>query len=189
VPNLKDYVEALQAGWFPALASLVGCSIIVAGDWFKVPYLSANPEWLINVAVYVGVFSFAVLVANLVYLPLKLWRALKRRRERKLAQEAVNRRIEQAPDEEKGVLAYLVTTNRQAFTAKLGNPQLAPMVSKGLIVVQPGQHSRLEWPHVVPDVVWDILIENREAFELTGANEMPYPFDWRRGKLRVERKE
>ncbi len=44
IPNAlsQGFVSAMQAGWFPALAAFVGCTIIIARDFYELPYLSAT---------------------------------------------------------------------------------------------------------------------------------------------------
>lgn len=179
MPSLKEFVAALQAGWFPALASLVGCVIVVMGDWFQLPYLSSSPAWLLTTAVIVGVFSFSILVANLAYAPVAAWKFFSRRRAAKKYREKLIAKIMEAPDGERAILAYLITTDRQAFSAEFNNPKLSPLVSKGILRKQGGAHSVLEWPYIVQEDVWKYLLEEREAFFFEGANEIADPFHWR----------
>ncbi len=72
MPSLKEFVAALQAGWFPALAALIGCFLVIGGDWFGLPYLTETPGWLLTTAVIVGLFSLSVLLANVAYLRIVL---------------------------------------------------------------------------------------------------------------------
>lgn len=104
MPSLKDFVSALQAGWFPALAALVGCSIIIAGDIYKLPYLSATPDFVLTSAVVASVFSFSILVANVAYIPVayipvKVWVLLKKRKAQKARRERLIRNVEEAPED------------------------------------------------------------------------------------------
>lgn len=110
MPNLKDLMEALQAGWFPAFAALIGYFIVVAGDWYSIPYLGDAPEWLTTAATYVGVFALSVLLANIAYLPVRMWRALKRKQAHAKFFDAIQKEITNAPPQEIEALAYLVTS-------------------------------------------------------------------------------
>jgi hypothetical protein len=179
MPSLKDFIAALQAGWFPALAALVGCSIIVAGDYFKIPYLDSSPDLLLTIAVVIGVFSFSILVANIVYLPITTWKAIKRRKSRKEFRKKLIREIEAAPDSEQAILAYLVTSGRKAFAAEFNNQKLSPLVSKGLLVKLGGTNSALEWPYIVRQEVWEYLIENQESYRIDIPDDAQDPFHWR----------
>jgi len=179
MPSLKDFVEALQAGWFPALAALVGCAIVITGDWLKLPYLDSTPEWLLTTAVVVGVFAFSVLAANIAYLPVLLFKRLERARRREKFLDTVRATVRDAPADEITLLAYLVTTGRKAFAAEFNDRRLAPLVSKGIIKRLGGTHSMLEWPFMVQDDAWQYLLENKEQLTLHDADQMPDPFHWR----------
>jgi len=179
MPSLKDFVSALQAGWFPALASLVGCSIIVLGDFFGVRYLNSSPEFLITAAVIVGIFSFSILVANIAYLPVVVWRVIRKRQAREAFKVIISQEIETAPYDERALLAYLVTSGRKAFVASFNDARLAPLVSKGFLLRLGGTHSVLEWPYVVREEVWDYLVEHREYYHADIQDNAPDPFNWR----------
>ena len=179
MPSLKDFVDALRSHWFTAVVAFVGCAMIIAGDYFQVPYLNSSPGFLLTTAVVVGVFSFSILVANIVYLPIALWKVLKRRWEYKQFKEYLAQEIEAAPDKEKFVLAYLITSGRRAFNAEIHNKTLSPLVSKGLIVKRSGMHGTLEWPYMVRDEVWEYLLANKERFLIEIPDGTGDPFDWR----------
>ncbi|WP_271880144.1 hypothetical protein [Phaeobacter italicus] len=179
MPSLKDFVAALQAGWFPALAAFVGSSIIVAGDYFKLPYLGSSPDLLLTIAVVIGVFSFSILIANIAYLPITIWKAFQRRNRRKEFRGKLVREVEAAPDSEKVILAYLVTSGRKAFAAEFNNQRLSPLVSKGFLVKLGGTNSVLEWPYIVRQEVWDYLIENQDSYRIEIPDRDFDPFHWR----------
>ncbi len=179
MPTLKEFVEALQAGWFPALAALVGCAIVVLGDWYSFPYISESPDWLLTTVVVVGVFSFSILVANAAYLPVLLWNANTRARDRAKFRQMVRQEVENAPPEERAILAYLVTSGRRAFAAEFDDRRLAPLVSKGILRKLGGTNSVLQWPYVVQDDVWEYLQEHRDQYIFKDASTVGDPFDWR----------
>lgn len=179
MPSLKEFVAALQAGWFPALAAFVGSSIILAGDYFKLPYLDTSPDLLLTIAVVIGVFSFSILVANIVYLPIVIWKLIQKRKNKKEFRKKLVREIEAAPDSEKAILAYLVTSGRKAFAAELNDRKLSPLVSKGLLVKLGGANDVLEWPYMVRQEVWDYLVENKESYHIDIPDGARDPLHWR----------
>jgi len=179
MPNLKDFMEALQAGWFPAFAALIGCSIVVAGDWYSIPYLSNAPEWLTTTAAYVGVFALSVLLANIAYFPVRIWQSIKRKQARAEFSDAIQKEIANAPPQEIAILAYLVTSGRKAFAAEFNERRLAPLVSKGIIVKLGGTHSILEWPYMVQDAAWNCLLENKDHLIVPNIEGIGDPFHWR----------
>lgn len=179
MPSLKDFVAALQAGWFPALVAFVGCFIIIMGDFLKIPYLASSPNILLTLAVVIGVFSFSILIANVVYLPVLAWQVLQRRNDLKRFRAQIVQEIESAPESEKAILAYLVTTGRKAFVAEFNSKQLSPLVSKGFIIKLGGTNHILEWPHMVQQDVWEYLVKYKESFKAEIKEGSRDPFNWR----------
>lgn len=179
MPSLKDFIEALQAGWFVALTIFVGSSIILAGDYWSLPHLNESPGWLLTSAVVAGAFSFSVLVANIAYIPVKLWQWLRRRKALKNIKNEISLLINQMPDQEFSILIYLVKSGRQAFNAEFNDRRLSPLVSKGIIIKLPGSHSVLEWPYIVRQEAWDILLGYRDKIEMEMPPNNYDPFHWR----------
>ncbi|WP_414593353.1 hypothetical protein [Ancylobacter sp. G4_0304] len=182
MPSLKDFVAALQAGWFPALAALVGCGIILIGDYFKIRYLDTTPSGIITTAVVIATFSLSVLIANVAYLPAILWQRYRRQRHNKIRKERILREIESAPPQEKELLCYMVTSGRKAFVAEFGDRRLAPLVAKGLITRLGGTHNLLEWPYIVQEDTWEYLLDNQDRFYVKIYPNSEDPFHWRNGR-------
>ena len=178
MPSLKEFVDALQAGWFPALVAFLGCSLGLAGNWYHVPYLTDAPAWLTTTAAAIDIFAISILSAKLIYAPIAAIKTLLRWRKKKAWALKIRGVVEDAPYDEKSILAYLVTTGRRAFAAKLDDRRLVPLVAKGMIERISGRHNALEWPHLVQDDVWDYLCENKERFVYKDASEAPDPFHW-----------
>jgi len=179
LPSIKEFIEALQAGWFPALVALVGCSLLVAGHWYKLPYLEVFPDWVVTTAVVIGVFSFGIIVANIVYLPVVIWRMITRRRAKKQFKDWIQKEILAAPTAEVAILAYLLSSGRRAFAAEINDRRLTPLVTKGFLIRLGGTHSALEWPYLVQEDVWEFLQSNREQFFRPDWANQPDPFHWR----------
>jgi hypothetical protein len=179
MPSLKDFIAALQSGWFPALACIIGCTIIIAGDYYQIKYLDSVPEWIILTATLLWVFSFAILVANIAYIPVHLWKGMKRNKAKFEQSVSLINSVISAPPEERAVLAYLATTGRKAFIASLDDTKIIPLISKGLVRRDTGYHSVLEWPHIVDDTVWEYITSDKNNFYLSNAHNIPNPFSWR----------
>ena len=179
MPTIKEFVEALQAGWYPALVALLGCSILVAGNWYAVPYLANAPDWLTTTGVVVGVFAFSILIAKIFSLPMELVKWFRRRQARRDWRLKIEQLVQDASEPERSVLAYLITTGRQAFAAKVDNRRLVPLVAKGFILRLSGQHDLLAWPFLVQEDVWQHLRANKEMFVFEDADIILDPFYWR----------
>lgn len=179
MPSLKDFIEALQAGWFVALTILVGSLIIISGDYLGIDYLDRSPGWLITTSVVAGVFSFSVIIANIAYIPVRVWRFFKEKRFSKKLKEETLEMIENAPDQEYAILVYLAKSGRQAFNAEFTDRRLSPLVSKGLIRKLGGTHSSLEWPYMVRQEAWDIMQERKDRIIMEMPPREIDPFHWR----------
>lgn len=153
--------------------------MVVAGDWYVVPYLGDAPDWITVTAAYVGVFALSVLVANIVYLPIRFWRRLKSRKQKAAHADRVRQEILSAPPEELAILAYLITSGRKAFAAEFNDRRLAPLVSKGIITKLGGTNSVLEWPYIVNSDAWEFLLENKDQLVVPNVDSMGDPFHWR----------
>lgn len=164
MPSLKDFVDALQAGWFPALAAFVGCAIVVLGDYYQLPYLDEIPKFILNVAVIVGVFSFSILSANVARVPVAIWKLIRNRRYARMFKEKIISEIQAVPKSEEVILSYLATSGRKAFVAKFDDSRLAPLVAKGILIRLGGTNNILEWPYVVDEDAWNYLLTNRHKY-------------------------
>jgi len=142
------------------------------------PYLSDAPGWLNTTAVYVGLFALSILAANLLYAPIVGIKAYKRWRARKAWNSQIRDIVEEAPFDERAMLANLVTTGRKAFAAKMDDRRFVPLLAKGIIRRVDGQHSVLGWPHIVQDDVWTYLCANKNRFVFEKAGEVPDPLYW-----------
>lgn len=179
MPSLKDFIDALQAGWFPALAAFIGCSIVIAGDYYSIPYLANAPYWLTTIAAYVGVFSISILLANLAYFPVRFWKRYQFEQSKAEFIASIVEEIVSAPHEEQSILAYIVTSGKKVFLAKYDDSRLAPLVAKGILQKLEGTHNVLEWPYRVQDDAWNYLLDQKEYFHFPKINEIEDPFNWR----------
>lgn len=176
MPNLKEFVEALKAGWLPALAAAIGCGLILLGDWYQLPYLSSAPPFVTTTAAYIGVFALSVLLANSVRLPIHLYKWIERYLRRRKTKKKIITTVEELPEPELWILAYLISSKRKAFGANLLDKRLVPLIARGLIIRKNGQYNVLNWPHVVQNDVWNYLIENKEYYFVPDAELLPDPF-------------
>lgn len=178
MPSLNDFIAALKAGWFPALAAFVGCAVVLTGDQYSVPYLSGLPDWVYSTIALIGVFSISVLIANIAYIPIRIWNWYRANRSRKKYRAKIQKAVGELPSEEIGILAYLVTTGKRAFNAEYDDKRLSPLVSRGMIIALPGSHSILAWPYIVQEDVWDYLLENKESLTIDVSQLPDDPFHW-----------
>ena len=175
LPSLKDFMDAMGAKWSTAAAVFLGSAVTIGAAEYKLPYAEDLPEWLILVLFLLGVFSAAILLVETlrgvgwIIRRIGKWRAKRRLTRSRLKQ------LDDLPNHEGYVLAYLFTRGTQAFTAPLQHAQLIPLVQKGLIIQQSGTHGMLDWPYYVPDYVWAELKRRESDFRLKNPQNMPNP--------------
>lgn len=164
VPTLKEFVDAMSVGWPIALAISIGSSFVLLAHHFQVTYVAGLPQWLLALVFILAVFSAGVWIAELVR---AAGRGVKFITQKAAMRKTRRRRLEwlrSLPEHEHNVMAFMFTRNTQAFPAMHGHERLVSLIQKGLITVQPGTHSVLDWPHFIPDYVWKEMERNRERF-------------------------
>ena len=159
---------------------MAGASFLFAAKQEWLPPLDA---WMEQAAVF-GLLLFTSLTcASLTSEALRFfnvkrlvvrWVTLRREK------EGLRRYIEFMSPDEKKVLAYLLAKNQKTFTAATDGGYAATLLGRGIvrIAAQPGQHIDPEnVPMTVPDHMWDVLRENREAFPFKPDRDGGHP--WR----------
>lgn len=159
MPTLKDLVEALSASWPVALAALLGTGGILLGEALGLRYLRTLPEWALGATFVAMVFAAAVLAVSALRGVITGVSAMSGRRKRTLAVAAHVARLDDLPQAEKEVLAYLTLKGTQVFLAQHGHHRLEPLVAKGYVKMLGGTHSILQWPYKIPDHIWAELPE------------------------------
>jgi hypothetical protein len=158
MPSLKDFVEAMSTSWPVALAIFLGSSATLIGEAYGIEYLATLPNWLLGTAFLLAVFSGAVLAVSLLRSVLsQIARPFRIRRIRKWKAQHIEK-LQRMPTQEIHVLAWVAAQNTQVFLAPLNDAALEPLIAKGYVEIVPGHHSVLDWPHRIPDHVWDFMI-------------------------------
>ncbi len=99
------------------------------------------------------------------------WRVLASRlaayRQKRRHKKEVREYIPHMTSEERKIIGHLLAYNQKTFPADDGGGYAAPLLARRIVVtaLQPGQrYDPARIPMTVPDDVWDVLQENRDAF-------------------------
>lgn len=166
VPSLKEFVDAMGAAWPVAAAISVGSFGILGAERAGVSYVDGLPDPLKTAVFFLAVFSGAVcLIAILqtLFKGVASWRA--KRNEKSLRHKQIAKLLDLPPDEHH-IMSWLFSANKQAFPAELADRRLVGLRQKGLIVQEGGTNSILDWPHFVPDHVWEAMHSDSDSFTL-----------------------
>jgi hypothetical protein len=140
-------------------------------------------KWEIRVAAG-GAFLFGFLwVANVVasiidFLSPRAWLIYWHRIHKE--KQHVRRYIQSMTETEREIIGYLLTKNQKLFIASHDGGYAMPLISQKIVIhaLQPGQQFDLEnSPMVIPDHVWDVLLEHKEQFPSVWNEGDPHP--WR----------
>lgn len=177
MPTLKDIREFLEMGWFPAVVGLIAYAIVLAADYFKVPYLSGLPTFVLNVAAVGVVVCFSIVSANLIRLPIAGFNWFRRKLLIKRNRELIKKALAEVNDAEGYALAYLITTNQRVFSAPFDDPLCNALRYKRLIIMQSGAHMAHEWPFAVSNAAWEQMQSDLKKWLITDQHgELPNPF-------------
>lgn len=181
MPSIKDLLDAFAANWRVALVALLASAGLLAADFYKLEYVTDTPRWVINGAFIVGIVSGAVLISYLVSQVARfiswpfLWyreRVKAKNNEKKLQEHAAG--IHDLPVDQRYILAYFFTTKERAFAAEINHRRLVPLITMGYVKQQAGTHGVLDWPHFIPEHIWQEMTLNEEAYTIP-KNDLHYP--------------
>ncbi|NVM43196.1 hypothetical protein HWX16_23210 [Ochrobactrum intermedium] len=181
MPSIKDLLDAFAASWRVALVALLASAGILVADFYKLEYVADTSRWIINGAFIVGIVSGAILISYLVSQLARviswpfLWYLAKTRekdKEKKLQEHAAG--IHDLPEEQRYILAYFFTTKERAFAAEINHRRLVPLITRGYVKQQGGTHGALDWPHFIPEHIWNEMALNEEAYTIP-KNDLHYP--------------
>jgi hypothetical protein len=171
------WLEILKAsGWQTgAVAAACGLFLLIA-HWGWLPPLDA---WMIQLAVIVflicGFLAVAsVISATLKFFPVQMW--LRHWINNQRTKRAVRDYIPHMTERERTIIGYLLAKNQKTFTAASDGGYAATLLSRGIIRVaaKPGQYiDMFQVPMMVPDDVWDVLIEHKDQFPYSFNPEKP----------------
>jgi Super-infection exclusion protein B len=161
------WLEILKAsGWqMAAVAAACGLFLLIA-HWGWLPPLDA---WMILLAVIVclicGFLAVASAIsATLKFFPMQMWLLhwINRRR----AKRAVRDYIPHMTERERTIIGYLLAKNQKTFTAASDGGYAATLISRGIICVAARNQlvDLSDMPMMIPDDVWDVLIEHKQQF-------------------------
>lgn len=159
----------LDSGWLKLLdlsgpssfACFVTCGAISYGHSDSWLLMATLPDWVVAFA-NVGLFFFGALAAVWVLRGIVGWlqsAVRKRGRARR-----VNQQLDSLSQDERKVFSYLLNRGQNAFPCSLADPTVGVLVQRGLVIRGAGQHSIVNWPHIVPPYVWDVLLDRRDEF-------------------------
>jgi hypothetical protein len=165
------WLEILKAsGWQTAAISAACGLFLLTGHWGWVPQLDS---WMIQLAAFALLLSGFLAIASFIsatlkFFPVQTWvlHWINMRR----AKRAVQDYIPHMTEKERKIIAYLLAKNQKMFTAASDGGYAATLLSRGLVRVaaQSGQHvDMFDVPMMVPDYVWDVLVEHKEQFPYT----------------------
>lgn len=175
LPSLKEFVEAMGVAWPIAFAALLGSATIVYGHHEALPYLADLPRWFVALFLIIAIFSASICATRLVTKTFEIVRAFKDGRKASAARWKRVQWLYDLPDHEHEVMAYFFTRKMQAFPAEYGHGMLVGLRQKGLIVAQSGQHSILDYPHVIPEYIWEAMELHSDDFTIPNVDKMRHP--------------
>lgn len=174
MPSLKEFIDAMDTSWPVALTIFFAASALLYADHSGIRYVQGLPTWFVGAVFVAAVLSGSVVASAAVR---KLFALAMRpfvTRRRRIAQVKHVEGLSGLPNNEIAILIWAAAQNTQVFLAPLNHKFLEPLVAKGYVVILPGMHTVHEWPHSIPDHIWQDLRSNPEA--LKKHENMGYPF-------------
>jgi hypothetical protein len=167
VPDPR-WLEILKAsGWqTAAVAAACGFFLLIA-HWGWLPPLEA---WMIHLAAIALLICGFLAVASIIsaaskIFPVQVW--LLHRLNSYRAKRAVRDYIPHMTERERTIIGYLLAKNQKMLTAASDGGYATTLISRGIIclALKPGQRADMfDVPMMVPDDVWNVLIENKDQF-------------------------
>jgi hypothetical protein len=161
------WLEILKAsGWqTAAVAAAYGLFLLIA----HLGWLPPLDAWMILLAVILLlIFGFlavaSVISATLKFFHVQTWLLHWINKHR--AKRAVRDYIPHMTERERMIIGYLLAKNQKMFTAASDGEYAATLLSRGIVCVAArGQYvDMLSVPMMIPDDVWDVLIEHKQEF-------------------------
>jgi len=163
--TLAKSIDLLKASGWQAAMIAAACGVLL--------YLSAagiipgmDPGWILLVwAVMLTASGLAVaaLLAWLQRVSRSSWERWQHYRAKK-QRDWINQNLDTLGAGEREVLSYMVERNQRSLAGRLAYGGFGTLVQKGLLIRGAGQFNIMEWPHTVPEDVWDELVRRRDEF-------------------------
>lgn len=164
IPSLKEVVEAIQAGWFVTLVISISCGVTLWGISAEHPYFNSVAPWVVSAVAIVGVFSSTAFCFTLLVHLAKVVQYVWRWRQRSQLKKELQNRMSNLNPEERNILSYLFSINRQYFDTRIGNEKIQSLRHKKLVIMLGDQANYFNWPHKVSDVAWEYMENHKEDF-------------------------
>lgn len=157
----SGWLKVLDLKGSTAFFLAFGCGLVYFFAQNELFYLNLLPGWAIAIFVAIGILSFLLFLARLWELFIRNFNSWRFSR---TAKQKTLEHLDTIDEKEKLYLGTLVRENMRSFNTKLSDPTAHSLAEKGLVERATGAGSRLEWPHIVPDYVWQELQKRKDEF-------------------------
>lgn len=161
MPRLREFLDAFLAPWQVAAGILFGTALILVLRGYGVADLTSLPNWIFGVGWLLLVYSGVVLAIRIGQSSGRCLQGVRAKQQRR---RRINQDLDTLSQEEREVIKYLLSNNQRSITGRIIAGHFAPLVQKGLLIRAVGTYSILDWPHTVPDDVWEELKRRRGEF-------------------------
>lgn len=182
------WLEILKAsGWQTsalAIASIVVLALVknemIPTDgsiyWIAIPSVSA---------IVFGFLAIASITSEIIKIT-QPWMHIDQWRAKRKEQQVVRNYIPHMTKKDKEIIAYLLHHNQKVFQANQDGGYAAPLISMRIIRISAQRGQVLELtrvPFVIPDHIWDVLVQHREKFPFIPSNDKkleqrPWTIPW-----------
>ena len=179
LPSVGDLITILKLKGDQAFALFAFCVVVLLLAHFDLLYLGGMPTWLRSTFVVLGLGGAAVW-------GVRIWRrgsdirrerrtearqaqqtrekSEQAERRRQESQQQVLKELDRLSEKEKAMLGWLLKKETSTASMDWKNETAGLLVSRGLLVRSQELHPRTDWPHSVPDFVWEELQNRRDEF-------------------------
>ena len=162
MPRLREFLDAFLVPWHVAAAIALGSGGLLALRSYGIADLSELPNWLFGLVWILLVYAGVVLLIRLAQ---SSGEGVERRRKKRRRRRWINDQLDTLGEKEREVFVFMLANNQRSVTGRIIAEHFAPLMQKGLLIRASGSYSILDWPHTVPDDVWNELVRRRSEFE------------------------
>jgi hypothetical protein len=180
--DVKDgFSVVLKASGSKTAALAIASGVLIYLDRRNVLGIQFRESVMEGLVIACVAFSSLAIMSGVVVVaePAKdaTWGALVRWNRDRRARKYVASELQHLDDRERQIIAYLLEKNIKSFRTELDGGYAVTLISKNLIVraQQPGQLcGTRNVPFVVPDYVWDVLVEHKAEFRYRSESALPW---------------